>query len=128
MIGLLCWLGKFFLILLCPSLHSGMHNERAICIVALKRNLHKGVHIAMSEDGMWSTIIPLFNTICNDEKAILFPGAESKLPMMYNNVNIILGKTERKCSLKTSSEVMSLLSKLHYVLWIRIPMKNALRY
>ncbi|KRZ40775.1 hypothetical protein T4C_9566 [Trichinella pseudospiralis] len=26
-------------------------------------------HIAMSEDGMWSTIIPLFNTICNDEKA-----------------------------------------------------------
>ncbi|KRY64524.1 hypothetical protein T4A_6022, partial [Trichinella pseudospiralis] len=118
------------LILLCPSLHSGMHNERAICIVALKRNLHKGVHIAMSEDGMWSTIIPLFNTICNDEKAILFPGAESKLPMVfaahyfYNNSSINISTTCKQ----TSSEVMSLLSKLHYVLWIRIPMKNALRY
>ncbi|KRY80217.1 hypothetical protein T4D_1258, partial [Trichinella pseudospiralis] len=62
----------------------------------------------MSADGMSSTIILLFNTIC----------AADKLPMMYNNVHIILGKTEQKVSFmlynslhlyKTSSKVMSLL-------------------
>ncbi|KRZ36500.1 hypothetical protein T4C_9414, partial [Trichinella pseudospiralis] len=77
-----------FLILLCPSLHGGMHNERAICIVALKKNLHKGVV------------------------------ANETVFQMYNNVHIILGKTEQKVSFilynslhlyKTSSKVISLI-------------------
>ncbi|KRY74943.1 hypothetical protein T4A_7924 [Trichinella pseudospiralis] len=62
-----------------------MNNERAICVVTLKKYLHKGKqiqYIAMSAEGMSSTIILLFNTIY------------CRLPMLYNNVHIILGKTE----------------------------------
>ncbi|KRZ36498.1 hypothetical protein T4C_9414, partial [Trichinella pseudospiralis] len=106
-----------FLILLCPSLHGGMHNERAICIVALKKNLHKGVYIAMSADGMSSTIILLFNTIYSAKMKMNSKCDYETVFQMYNNVHIILGKTEQKVSFilynslhlyKTSSKVISL--------------------
>ncbi|KRY99250.1 hypothetical protein T4B_2993, partial [Trichinella pseudospiralis] len=52
----------------------------------------------MSADGMSSTIILLFNTICAADKLPMVFAAHyfynNRSINMYNNVHIILGKTE----------------------------------